>query len=128
MKPIRIQRKRIKGWEKPPNTVYVGRGTKWGNPFKLINNKWYLTWGISEFGIGGEPTIEDVLRWYEKLFKNGKVRLTEITNVQYYFNEYHKRFKFLDLSELKGKNLMCWCKLDSPCHADILLKLANKEI
>lgn len=26
----------------------------------------------------------------------------------------------------RGKNLACWCKLDSPCHADVLLKLANK--
>jgi hypothetical protein len=30
----RIQRKRTKGWRMPPNTVYVGRPTKWGNPFK----------------------------------------------------------------------------------------------
>jgi hypothetical protein len=26
---------------------------------------------------------------------------------------------------LKGKNLACWCPLDKPCHADILLELAN---
>jgi hypothetical protein len=26
---------------------------------------------------------------------------------------------------LKGKNLACWCPLDRPCHADVLLKLAN---
>ena len=31
MIPIRIQRKRTKGWRMPPNTVYVGRPTKWGN-------------------------------------------------------------------------------------------------
>ena len=30
----RIQRKRIKGWRMPENTVYVGRGSKWGNPHK----------------------------------------------------------------------------------------------
>ena len=29
----RIQRKREKGWRMPVNTVYVGRPTKWGNPF-----------------------------------------------------------------------------------------------
>jgi len=29
----RIQRKRTKGWKMPPNAVYVGRPTKWGNPF-----------------------------------------------------------------------------------------------
>ena len=33
--PKRIQRKRSKGWRMPKNAVYVGRPTKWGNPFKL---------------------------------------------------------------------------------------------
>jgi hypothetical protein len=37
-KPIRIQRKRTKGWKLPPNTVYVGRGSKWGNPFKIYKD------------------------------------------------------------------------------------------
>ena len=31
--PKRVQRKRTKGWKMPPNTVYVGRGSEWGNPF-----------------------------------------------------------------------------------------------
>ena len=31
----RIQRKRTKDWRMPPNTVYVGRPTKWGNPYKV---------------------------------------------------------------------------------------------
>jgi Domain of unknown function (DUF4326) len=30
-----------------------------------------------------------------------------------------------DLSELRGKNLACYCALDEPCHADVLLELAN---
>ena len=34
MTPIRIQRERTKGWRMPPNTVYVGRLSKFGNPFK----------------------------------------------------------------------------------------------
>jgi len=29
---------------------------------------------------------------------------------------------------LRGKNLACFCALDAPCHADVLLELANKEI
>lgn len=28
-------------------------------------------------------------------------------------------------NELRGKDLVCWCRLDQPCHADILLELAN---
>lgn len=31
----RIQRRRTKGWKLPPGCVYVGRPTKWGNPFRL---------------------------------------------------------------------------------------------
>ena len=34
-KPKRIQRKRTPGWKMPPNTVYVGRPTKWGNPYEV---------------------------------------------------------------------------------------------
>lgn len=30
-----------------------------------------------------------------------------------------------DLSPLRGKNLGCWCSLDGPCHADVLLEFAN---
>src|SRR5438445_613136 len=35
MKPVRIQRRRTKGWKMPSNTVYVGRGSKWGNPHRI---------------------------------------------------------------------------------------------
>jgi hypothetical protein len=33
----------------------------------------------------------------------------------------------MDLSPLRGKNLACWCKLGDPCHADVLLELANED-
>jgi len=36
MKPKRIQRKRVKGWRIPRNTIYVGRPSRWGNPFKTV--------------------------------------------------------------------------------------------
>ena len=38
MKPQRIQRKRIKGWKMPENTVSVTRPGKWGNPFTYANS------------------------------------------------------------------------------------------
>jgi hypothetical protein len=31
------------------------------------------------------------------------------------------------LGELRGKNLACWCKPGEPCHADVLLELANPK-
>lgn len=30
------------------------------------------------------------------------------------------------IAELSGRNLACWCALDQPCHADLLLELANR--
>jgi hypothetical protein len=32
-----------------------------------------------------------------------------------------------DIDELRGKNLACWCPLDQPCHADVLLELVNRK-
>jgi hypothetical protein len=34
---VRIQRKRVKGWKMPENTVYVGRPSMWANPFTVEN-------------------------------------------------------------------------------------------
>ena len=43
--PIRIQRKRIKGFKMPPDTIYVGRPSKWGNPFTGADAvERYRTW------------------------------------------------------------------------------------
>jgi hypothetical protein len=32
---------------------------------------------------------------------------------------------YRQLLELTGHDLMCFCELDQPCHADVLLELAN---
>ncbi len=29
-------------------------------------------------------------------------------------------------NELAGSDLACWCPLDQPCHADVLLEIANR--
>lgn len=31
------------------------------------------------------------------------------------------------LEELRGKDLACWCSPNQPCHADVLLRIANEE-
>lgn len=103
--PIRIQRKRIKGFKMPPNTVYVGRGTKWGNPHKVGISLADNGDGTSRF-----MTPKDAVEAYRGylhywMFKASKNALSP--------------------SELKGKNLACWCKEGEPCHADVLLELAN---
>lgn len=44
------------------------------------------------------------------------------------FRRMAKGSRYHDLSELRGKNLACWCKPGAPCHADVLLELANPEL
>lgn len=84
MKPKVYNRNVCKRW--PVNTIYVGRGSAYGNPFK----------------IGEHGSREEVVARYEK-----------------------EVLPTLDLKPLRGKNLMCYC---APllCHADILLREANK--
>ncbi len=36
--PVRIQRRRSKGWRMPPGAKYVGRPTRWGNPWTLADH------------------------------------------------------------------------------------------
>jgi hypothetical protein len=126
MKPERIQRKRTKDWKMPPNTVYVGRPTKWGNPIRVLGGDCiYIDRGHSRkildkwvfYTIGD---IEDTVYLYWLLWQHDIKHSNQ--DMQYWSD----KFKQLDLSELKGKNLACWCPLDQPCHADILLELANK--
>ena len=88
----RIQRKRVKGWRMPSNTVYVGRPSKWGNPYKVN---------------GLKPRT--VLLMYGGWLRD---RLGENPH-------------FLD--PLKNKDLACWCRLDKPCHADILLEFLGEK-
>lgn len=98
---VRIQRKRTKGWKMPANTVYVGRPTKWGNPFVVGKPG----------GAFSRKVMDQRHAWqlYRSIaFDNEKL----VAAAQ---------------AELRGKNLACWCGLDQECHADILLELANKE-
>jgi hypothetical protein len=37
----------------------------------------------------------------------------------------NREFRWEACEALRGKNLACWCKVGSPCHGDVLLKLVN---
>jgi len=120
----RIQRKRTKGWKMPDNTVYVGRPTKWGNPIRLQADQIYIDASyrrkiLSPWVWYNLGDIDDVIYLYRKLWDGTQFQNKDL---QYWSD----RFKELDVSELKGKNLACFCPLDKPCHADILIELANK--
>lgn len=108
--PKRIQRKRTKGWKMPKGAVYVGRPTVWGNPFV-----------VGEFYGWYDPDTSEVVG----PFRPVKDRREAVSFYREWIRDKH------DLIEsakkvLRGKDLVCWCPLDQPCHADILLELANK--
>lgn len=96
----RIQRKRTKGWRMPKGAIYVGRPTKWGNNYR----------------IGTESHNEEEL----PLDAQGAVDLFKHYQVPEMIDD------GIDFSELRGHDLVCWCPLDQPCHADVLIELANK--
>ena len=132
MIPKRIVRQRIKGWKKPTNTIYVGRGTKYGNPFKLIGDIIYVDAGhrrrlLDKWVFLCNGNIDGVIQLYESLFINVPEILESPVSDEYDYAYWKVQFNALNLDKIKGKNLMCFCKEGQKCHADILLKLANDK-
>lgn len=113
MKPKRVQLSRRKGWRMPPNTIKVDRTTRWGNPFV----------------VGVHGTRADCVRWLELTLAGFLVLgFRKDEDGQYVTDKadsYRKMVK-RDRRLLIGKNLACWCPADQPCHADILLRVAEK--
>lgn len=102
--PERIQFKRRKGFRLPANTVRVLRPSYWGNEYKI---------GMVAFDGETEKVIhlerrQNVIAAHERQLK----RILE------------RDPKYLE--PLRGKNLACFCRLDQECHADVLLKYANR--
>jgi hypothetical protein len=104
----RIQRKRIKGWKMPENTVYVGRPSKWGNPYRVVfyNGLWRVK--------------SPELHFYLSFESEDRARHHAVS----LFEQYASQLQGIE--ELRGKDLACWCRLDEPCHADVLLELLSK--
>lgn len=106
MTPQRIQRKRSKGWRMPEGVVYVGRPTRWGNPFRMG----LVTPPVERY----DPALvfvrdrDHAVRLYRRWLFGSANRVADLT------------------PELAGKDLACWCPLGQPCHADVLLEIANR--
>lgn len=79
----------------PQGAVYVGRPTKWGNPFKI---------GTDDNGVYWDR--ESVINLYREWIKQQPDLITAAKK------------------ELKGKDLVCWCT-PLPCHAEVLMEIAN---
>lgn len=135
--PQRIQRKRTKGWKMPPNTVYVGRGSLLGNPFIVGSQS-----GIFD-GLDGRPlglreqkeiliaslTLPQCIDFYREMVE-GHIMPEMYPFGHRWSDDFRKRAQWTPheyiRSNLRGRNLACWCALDQPCHADVLLKIANR--
>lgn len=114
-KPQRIQLSREKGWRMPPNTIKVDRSTKWGNPWRVWKDddgQWLCSSHRGHFPVPNKAA---------GLALAVERHAADETQHAQFFGGATR------LAELRGKNLACWCRLDQPCHADILLKLANPE-
>lgn len=97
--PIRIQLSRQKGWRMPPNTTKVDRSTMWGNRWKI--GVWSNTLGRNV------ETTQEAVDLYRQLMWVEPHMIAWVRE------------------NLRGRNLACWCRIGDPCHADVLLEIAN---
>jgi hypothetical protein len=130
--PERIQLSRAKGWRMPPNTVSVARPGRWSNQYHV--------------DIFGRPLAVELFRnSVEGYWSPSKVEhlSDELARAAYRCHtQMRARLHHANVLELRGKNLACWCHLCAehragralgivcphcdPCHADVLLELANR--
>ena len=104
----------------PPNTVYVGRPTWFGNPFEP---KHYYDAG---YGGSYEIAIKHCVDAFDEWLKGERFTFDWRSPSQFkQWLESCREGRVSRLQELRGMNLACWCPLDKPCHADVLLELAN---
>lgn len=119
--PQRIQRKRTRGWRMPDNAVYVGRPTFWGNPFVVGKT------AAHRHRSGAHP-YDFYVDYHEIVSAEqaaGLFRKIVIDPTEHQFIGHETPTKHAIRTELAGKDLACWCPLDQPCHADVLLEIAN---
>jgi len=108
--PKRIQRKRTKGWRMPEGAVSVCRPGKWGNRFKL----------------GGEYLVTDEQGIRTVVVKNAQ-EAVDLFREWLRNDEVGRELARRAREELRGKDLACFCHPSQPCHADVLLQVANTE-
>ncbi len=96
----------------PHNTVKVDRTTNFGNPFI----------------VGEDGTAAECVYWLI-LLHAGWFNVSQkaaCCDRQRYYQSVIKLEADAGYPTLRGKNLACWCKPGKPCHADVLLDMANR--
>lgn len=106
----RIQRQRTNGWRMPKGSIYVGRPSPWSNPFRTQTAiEWGFAVSVPEARKVAVAAFRSWLRGSDDWWMGGGCRETRARLRQ-------------RLGELRGHDLVCWCPLDQPCHADVLLE------
>ena len=138
MSPVRVQRKRTKGWKTPLCSCgcgkparYVGRGTRWGNPWRWSGGTDYaLPWPTVRAAWPGvvktAPLADCVLYVSSSDPTAGRYQAIDhfMTLCAVSARDHAAKFSAW-LDPLRGHDLACYCPPDLPCHADVLIDLAN---
>lgn len=134
----RITLSRATGWRMLENTVKVDRTTRWGNPFDLRPS--VHCWTAVAYGFRGDPAGRQAasVALFRAWIKAGKPASTGSCGLSAVVDGEEQSMSFAPAIEapapptveeirahLRGKNLACWCPPGCPCHADVLLEIAN---
>jgi hypothetical protein len=124
-RPRRVQLRRTKGWHLPEGAVVVARPTRWGNPFRVVR-----AGGRVEVRRSAGPGHDEQLGSAESV-ADGRALAVALFERALQAGELH--YGVADVrGQLAGRHLACWCPLDDaegkrvPCHADVLLEVANR--
>ena len=109
----RIRLQRTKGWRKPKGAVVVARPTKWGNPYIIHNSRNALLGGCEEHDYDCVYDAATAVLKFRHAVLWPVVGQPRVPTPDYI------------RQELADKDLACWCPLDQPCHADVLLEIAK---
>jgi hypothetical protein len=112
--PARIQRKRLPGWRMPAGAVYVGRGSKWGNPARVVQRPDTGGWHV-EHDRGGNVGVFPT---------RDAAHLVAVDGYRQHLAA-HPELAAAARTELVGRDLVCWCRPEQTCHADVLIDIAN---
>ena len=122
--PRRVQRSRAKGWRMPEGCVCVDRTTGFGNPFpvtKGTSTSCGVTKPIWQIGTWEGPAM-----WFKDT-KPEAVKLAVDAYRAWIDQPQQATLRAKAAVALRGRDLACWCPADSPCHADVLLEVANAD-
>ncbi len=118
-----------------PDAVIVARPTRYGNPFRITSFKetrksprWWSVWGWqgARSWLGSERYAREIATEEFRLWI-AKTTLHPYDWHQDWIKKHTAIRAALAAGDLAGRDLACWCPLDQPCHADVLLELANHE-